>query len=374
MAVSGRALAASAKRAGYVPLVADFFADADTRRIAHACRKLDDLKRGFRQKTLAPALEALALAAPSPPLGVVYGAGFEDRSPLLAKVGERWPLIGNDASAVARVKDPKIFFSELARLGVPHPRTSTEPPAAGDWLAKREGGAGGSHIVAGHAATGRRRNARRRVYFQEQLAGSAVSALFVGNGRQARVLGFSEQWASPTGHAKWRYGGAVAPATLPHEIESRMTKAVERVAEVFQLKGLGSADFLVSEGDAWLLEVNPRPGATLDIFDRETQPLLSLHFDAVLRGLVPDGPLTVPEARASAIVYATESVTIPQTLDWPDWSGDQPRSGDCIGANRPICTVWARSRTKVEARRLVEERISMILAACAGQEGGTQWT
>jgi len=34
VAVSGRALAASARRAGLVPLVADFFADADTRRIA----------------------------------------------------------------------------------------------------------------------------------------------------------------------------------------------------------------------------------------------------------------------------------------------------------------------------------------------------
>ena len=52
-----------------MPLVADFFADDDTREIAHACRKLDDLKRGFQWKTLRPALEALAEEAPSPPLG-----------------------------------------------------------------------------------------------------------------------------------------------------------------------------------------------------------------------------------------------------------------------------------------------------------------
>ena len=64
-----------------MPLVADFFADDDTREIAHACRKLDDLKRGFQWKTLEPALEALAEEAPSPPLGVICGAGFEDRTP-----------------------------------------------------------------------------------------------------------------------------------------------------------------------------------------------------------------------------------------------------------------------------------------------------
>ena len=68
-----------------MPLVVDFFADQDTRDIAHACRKLDDLKRGFQWKTLGPALEALAEAAPSPLLGVLYGAGFEDRTPLLAR-------------------------------------------------------------------------------------------------------------------------------------------------------------------------------------------------------------------------------------------------------------------------------------------------
>ena len=66
-----------------MPLVADFFADADTREIAHACRKVDDdLKRGFRWSTLGPALETLAAQAPSPLLGVVCGAGFEDRTGL----------------------------------------------------------------------------------------------------------------------------------------------------------------------------------------------------------------------------------------------------------------------------------------------------
>ncbi len=370
VAVSGRALAASARRAGLIPLVADFFADADTRRIAQACFKFEDLKHGFRWKDLAPALEALAGKAPSPPLGVVYGAGFEDRTALLAKIAERWPLIGNHANTVERVKAPEVFFTELARLGVPHPRTVMDPAAAASgWLAKRAGGAGGSHIVTNSPDVPAKRGRR---YFQEKVEGCPVSVLFAGAGDRAQVLGFSEQWTAPTSSATWRYGGAVAPATLSPELESRMTETVELMAQAFRLKGLGSADFLVNGGEARLLEVNPRPGATLDIFDSETQPLLRLHLDAALERRLPQGPLSLPEARAAAIVYAPQSLTIPQ-LDWPDWSADQPRCGDCIDTNRPICTVWARSRTKVEARRLVEERISMILAACA-EKGGTQWT
>jgi predicted ATP-grasp superfamily ATP-dependent carboligase len=372
-AVSGRALAAAARRAGYVPLVVDFFADQDMRDIAHACRKLDDLKRGFQRKTLGAALEALAEAAPSPLLGVLYGAGFEDRTNLLAKLAERWPLLGNEPSVVERVKDPGLFFTQLSRLGVQHPRTVTDPSAAGDgWLAKRQGGAGGSHVAASQTLA-RGRDAGR-VYFQEQIEGRPVSALFAAAGDRASVLGFSEQWAAPTAHSKWRYGGAAQPAELSAEMKARLTRSTEQVAATFGLKGLGSADFLVDGEEASLLEINPRPGATLDIFDSEAAPLLRIHLEAVLERRLPDSPLGLSGASASAIVYATEPITVSQSMAWPEWTADRPVGGDCIDRNRPICTVSARAMTKVEATQLVSERISTILAAGAGQGGGTEWT
>jgi predicted ATP-grasp superfamily ATP-dependent carboligase len=372
-AVSGRALAACARRAGYVPLVADFFADADTRLMAHACRKLEDLKRGFQWKTLEAVLAALADTAPSPPLGVVYGAGFEDRPNLLTKIAERWRLLGNAASVVARVKAPEVFFPELAVLGIAHPRTVTDPSKAQeDWLAKRQGGAGGSHIVTGGTGKGGARGGR--LYFQENIEGRPVSALFVGAGNRARVLGFSEQWTAPTGNAKWRYGGATRPAELTPGLEARLTDIVQRAASRFALKGLGSADFLVSGGEARLLEINPRPGATLDIFDTEAKPLLRLHLEAVLNNRLPTVPLAIPAASAVAIVYATEPITVPKPMVWQDWTADRPVGGERIDKNRPICTVLARAETGQEAKQLVMNRISAIWAECAGEEGGTEWT
>jgi predicted ATP-grasp superfamily ATP-dependent carboligase len=188
------------------------------------------------------------------------------------------------------------------------------------------------------------------------------------------VLGFSEQWAAPTKHSKWRYGGAVQPGELSVDLRARLTEQVVKVAATFGLKGLGSADFLVDVEDAYLLEINPRPGATLDIFDSEAEPLLRTHIEAVLEQRLPDGPLKLSGASAAAIVYATEPLTVSQSMVWPEWTADRPVCGDCIERNRPICTVSARARTKVEAKRLVSDRISTILAACAGQEGGTEWT
>jgi predicted ATP-grasp superfamily ATP-dependent carboligase len=358
-AISARSLAQSARRAGFTPLVADFFADADTQETAHACRKLSGgMDKGIRAQPLLRALEALAECAPSPILGFVYGAGFEDRPELLRLIAKRWPLLGNDAVTVERLKAPEIFFAELDRLGVPHPVTVRKRPAkVGNWLAKKAGGAGGSHIVPS-----RLRKGAHDVYYQERVEGRAVSALFAGDGSGARVLGFSEQWTAPRPPSLWRYCGAVRPAALSSKAARQMASAVRRVARSFKIKGLASADFVVNGEDAVLLEINPRPGATLDIFDHGAKPLFRLHLEAVSHGKLPPRGLKFADAMASAIVYAETGGAAAPDMVWPEWSADRPKSSEWIDKNRPICTVVARGSSKARAKRLVEERICKILA------------
>jgi predicted ATP-grasp superfamily ATP-dependent carboligase len=369
-AISGRAIAQSARRAGFVPLVADFFADIDTQQAAHAWRKLDgDIARGMQWASLSRALEALAAQSPSPILGLVYGSGFEDRPKLLARIAKSWTLLGNDESTVARLKDPENFFGQLDHLGVAHPATASKRPARGEgasaWLAKRKGGAGGSHIrVSGTA------RARGKVYYQERVEGRAVSALFVANGRKARVLGFSEQWTAPSKRSPWRYGGAMRPARLASAAKEAMISAVERATFAFEIRGLASADFMVNEAATLLLEINPRPGATLDIFDSDASPLIGLHLDAVMHARLPRSALRLEGAMASAIVFAPKRVQVPFTMTWPEWVSDKPRPGEIIDKNRPICTVWARAATASRAKSLVEARTKTVLACIESKRRG----
>jgi predicted ATP-grasp superfamily ATP-dependent carboligase len=367
--VSARALAEAARRAGFTPLVADFFADADTQDAAQAFRKLTGLARGFRWRSLYPALSALAELAPSPVLGLVYGSGFEDRPELLRLISRRWPLLGTGASAVARFKSPEDFFATLDRLGIAHPPTQSAPPArGGKWLAKKRGGAGGSHIVPSRHARAKADN-----YFQEHVAGRAVSALFVACGGEARVLGFSEQWTSPLSSRPWRYGGAVCPANLSFSLARNVTATVKKLARAYAIKGLASADFLLCDEVPLLLEINPRPGATLDIFDRGRRPLLSLHIEAAREGKLPSRSLELKDAMASAIVYAERRWQAPADDVWPAWVADRPKPMEWIDKSRPICTVSARAGTVAAARRLVEARRREILqlfqAASTGDAG-----
>ena len=60
-AASGRALAQSARHGGYLPLVADFFADQDTAALAHDHVLIDGgLARGMDEDGLLAAFAALA--------------------------------------------------------------------------------------------------------------------------------------------------------------------------------------------------------------------------------------------------------------------------------------------------------------------------
>jgi uncharacterized protein len=130
---------------------------------------------------------------------------------------------------------------------------------------------------------------------------------------------------------------------------------------------------LLDSKDALLLEINPRPGATLDIFDRGAKPLMRLHLEAIREKRLPRSGLKFDDAMASAIVYAPSRVSVPASTVWPDWSADRPKSAERIDKNRPICTVWARARTQGRAKRLVEQRVGKVLSgfrtASRGEEG-----
>ncbi|HET9018864.1 MAG TPA: ATP-grasp domain-containing protein [Acetobacteraceae bacterium] len=349
-ALSGRALAAAARRDGYAPLVADLFGDDDTRALAAAHEVVPgSLARG---PALRPLLDALdRLASGRAPIGVVYGGGLEGR-PALLRALARYRMLGTPAAAVARVKDPFAFAALCRAAGVPHPEVALAPDGHGDWLEKRAGAAGGVHIRPARGAV------RRPRYLQRRAAGRPVSALLLGDGTRAMVLGFSEQWTAPTAQAPFRYGGAARPAVLSAAQEAALTDAATRIAAASGIVGLASADFLMRPDGFDLLEINPRPGATLDVFT--AAPLFAWHV-AACDGNLPDRAPPLAGAEAAAIIYARRACRVPAGFPWPDWAADRQRAGP-VAAGAPIATVRAGGTDAAEARAAAERRAADLLA------------
>ena len=59
-----------------------------------------------------------------------------------------------------------------------------------------------------------------------------------------------------------------------------IARSVASITSELGLVGLNSADFLVSGDTVWLIEINPRPGATLDVFEPNEGALFAHHVAA----------------------------------------------------------------------------------------------
>lgn len=332
--------------------VLDMFGDLDTCRHADAVVRLPFRRGGFGARGLGAAADALC--PPEQCSGVVYGSGFETRPQLVERLARGRALYGNAPEVVAWVKDPTRLFPLLDRLGIAHPEVrSVRPRNAGGWLAKRPGGAGGFHVRRLERA-GR---VPRDAYFQRYVAGRSCSALFLADGRRARIVGFNEQWTCGAG--SFGYGGSVGRADVSRAALEAMRTAVDRLVAEFALRGLNGIDFVVSQDASLLLEINPRPTATVDLHDADfPRGLLAAHIDACKGYLTQPAAVSRP-VRAHAVVYARQAWVAPERA-WPAWCTDLPAPGTVIGGAEPVCTVHAVGASAQAARELCLSRLQGI--------------
>ncbi len=182
----------------------------------------------------------------------------------------------------------------------------------------------------------------------------------------------TEQWCAPTPIRPYRYAGAVTrgaaePPALPERLVAAIADATARIVAATGLRGLASADILVDGADWWLMEINPRPGATLDLLDRRPVPLLGAHIGACL-GAMPELGAPPVGAAAAQICYADRELAPVPDHDWPDCVRDRPRPGSVVRRDAPLCTVLAEGADRAEALDLLESRTACLRAALAAQK------
>lgn len=355
---SGRALAQSARRAGFTPLVVDAFGDLDTREAAADFRVIDDAAaQGFRTKPVVAALESLVAAATSPPIGLVLGSGFEDKTRLVAALASRFRLLGCDAETIRVCNDPDTLSATCDQLGIATPETRRTPPDAleSGWLSKRVGGSGGRHIrlYSGHE------RARPRRYFQKQVEGARLSIGGVFSDSGARILA-TRQWTAPSASQPFRYGGAVSTLDLDPGLFGLIAAAATAAANALNIVGMASFDFVVANDVPHLVDINPRPGAALDVLDDDEGYAFNAHILACNGAYVPPARRRDRTARAAAVLHADRGSVKIDVIAWPDWSADRPPVGATISKGAPLASAFATAENSDAAEKLVRARLAEL--------------
>jgi uncharacterized protein len=327
------------------PVVAfDLFGDLDLRRSA---------SRVVTRRRLTALVDAAVAEAPG---AVVYGASFENHPALVARLAERHAVLGNPSSTLRAVRDPAKVGAALGEL--PHPRTTVTPPSSGRWLRKPLRGGGGIRVRdwrGGALPAG--------TYLQARIDGIPCSAAAVGDGRDAVVLGLTEQLVGRRafGVRGYRWCGNLVPPRLPAAALLDQARAIcSRLAGAFGLRGLFGVDFMWDGEHAWTVEVNPRPPASLEAIEAAYGVDA---FAAHLRGCAGELPRIAPAcsgAAGKAVLFATEPVTVGDSARWP--VRDVPHPGERIAAGRPVCTVIATGATPDDVLAQLEEQAARVRA------------
>lgn len=373
---SARALACSATRAGWRVHAADLFGDVDLRAVAVQAQRVAG--EGSYPHGLVAAIGGF----PSGP--VAYTGALENHPDVIEQLAAVRPLAGATSAAVRLVRDPAWLGGLAAAAGLVVPDTHDDPaglPLDGSFLVKPRRSAGGRGIVRWDDHAGHR--PPREHVWQRFVRGTLWAAAIVIDRAGGRLLGASRQLVGrPWCHARpFAYCGSVdvPPAILPaplHHHFARLAAALAAAAEPVGLRGLVGADLVVDRsGHVHLIEINPRPTASMELVERAGGgSIAALHVAAC--GLpVPDPPSSPPAAGpraiwSKAVLFAADEMVVDERLPavcgatdvrtgWP-LAADLPPAGSLIRRGGPVLTLFATGSTPRRSLAALQRRVAFV--------------
>jgi len=313
-------LAQAAQHIGLQPLVIDLFADLDTLVAAVDYQQVSDLTIS----QLVPAINYLLSRYAVTKL--LYGSGFEQHRDSLFYLQSRFTVLGNHADTFARVQHKSEFFAVLDSLNIPHPETRFTPPKSTDgWLIKPKQGQGGVGVQ--HYSSDKQIN--ETIYWQKYQTGSVHSVLFLANGENINIVGFNTQWTSQ----EFLFSGIINHCPIPDENKIKIITWLKQLTKIFNLCGLNSLDFIYYQHQTYILEINARIPASMQLYDAS---LLLSHIQNKLNTIKQQG------YTAYQIIYAKQTLHIPDNILWQQGCVDIPKSGQICQIGQPICGIIER--------------------------------
>jgi predicted ATP-grasp superfamily ATP-dependent carboligase len=406
LGASARALAVSAARAGWDVHAADLFCDLDLQTIATAAVPVT---HGTGDAAIDYPWSLRTAAAGFPPAAVwCYTGAVENHPDLIDAIARVRPLAGNSGDIVRQLRDPLHVAAAANAAGLSFPETLTSSngvPLDGTFLVKPLASAGGRGIkrwtpavAVDHATTHSGEQAvtaRPPHVWQRFMTGTPLSASYCFTQGSSRLIGVSRQLiGEPWCHAGlFAWCGAVTMNdSNVRPDRDRMVASLTRLGDVlasrFQPVGLVGVDLVVdADGRIAVIEVNPRPTASMELFERSGvasiagSHLAACGFDPPSNDMLAALPPLPESTWAKAVLFASRPTPITQSLiegltretspwtqadgGWPALA-DIPRPGQTIPAGAPVVTIFAAGLTFDDALTRLRDRVARIDALLAG--------
>jgi predicted ATP-grasp superfamily ATP-dependent carboligase len=411
-----RSLAQCAKRERFSPLVIDRCGDRDTRDAANKYLLWQS------DETLTDAtIDAFLSYSPDwvdPPSIIpqycMLAGGTENDIHLIDRLSRRFPNLMKPEKYVS-MRSWKNWRSWSERTGMFFPRSwvmetlhslpialTTVPvdslavpvdaSVASEFLLKKLDQAGGLGIStwsrAGVSSDLELVLAAGNCIVQERIQGESVGVTFLSSAHGSIALGCTEAWPSqPHPWGPFIYQGSLGPISLPKEDWALLDAFAKNVSKDSQWLGLWQADFIRRGSHWYLLEINPRWTASMELLEASMRlELVRLHCLASAGQLSNDlwqntflanRSTRIASFRcfAKRVLYAPRTMVVNESTvqRWRQhglppgvlanemaipsgcWIADIPNEPMQFETGFPVCSIIGVRPTAEEARRAVEE-------------------
>ena len=284
---------------------------------------------------------------------VILTSGFDGRVDIWKKIKSFKGIIGNSPETIENVRDMSVLskfcnekqikFPNYVDLGFNDKSFELTFPII--IKPKSSGGGQNIHYFKNLEDFNKlKKNILPKSNFiaQEFIKGLDISATISCNGKNASVIAITKQILGEKflgAASNFLYCGNVIPFNVNDKIYEEIERISNEITKKFQLKGINGMDFILTDDDLYLIEVNPRFPGTMELIESLlNKNLFYEHVKSSKFGKISQYNPRISKIGIKFIVYAQKDFIV-RNLKQIQGIHDIPRPGTHLKKGDPICSI-----------------------------------
>ena len=373
---NARPFAKAAKKAGHEIGTVDYFGDMDLLKLSRNCFSVLRQKPGQTLHRPLHRIPAEYLYILSEIMsdeqgdfdGILLGSAFDRFPDLITKFDKLGPrLFANKPEKFALIRDRKriLKLAEQAGFGIPETNFAQSYEELIDHaknlsyplVTRGDGGGGGfgirlwENIEDLKSYFGEHFNENETgVWIQEYIKGNDASSSVICSKNLVQIISINKQLIGDKNLGSpgdFSYCGNIVPLEdkqleQDKEYQIELLESIRKLFKKVDLKGTNGIDFVLKNGKAYFMEINPRFQGSIECIQYATDyNLVKLHVDA-FNNIIHDIP-EIPKYKRSAIkgILFSNSEKDFSVKKYPrnKWIVDRTHYDVILEENDPFCSI-----------------------------------
>ena len=392
---NARAVAESAKRAGFETYLVDYFSDIDTlKSTGHVfSMQKNPLMPNFRQEYSREKLADFAIEKLKGKVeDVLLASSIGSDYGMIEKLENIFKILGNDSGKVKKARDWRIIKKTFDEFKIKYPGTLivdsftglknliknsnfdypviVKPSIEKEFQIKMASDKFQLNNFLYETLEKFKINDKKlhgKILIQEFIDGIPVSASILSDGKNPVTISINRQLIGVcelNSPGRFTYCGHATPADLTPDIKREISEISNKIISSIGLVGSVGIDFVISGDEIYFMEINPRFQDTLESVEKYRNiNLVEKHLEALNGNL--DTKLLKSSGNhpekylAKGILFADKKIKI-GNLNIIPCIHDIPREGTVINEGEPVCTISVFGKNEPEALKNLFKNAGLI--------------